>query len=109
MPRSSVTTKRGGSTKRPVKKVATKKTTRKKTPIKKASAVLIKQASKKVQKTDGIKRNPLGHLLLEKMLREAGFRGGISTKKELLEAYSYDESIFQLDRKSLSNPRTVKT
>lgn len=108
MPRSSVTTKRGGSTKRPVKKVATKKTTRKKTPIKKASAVLIKQASKKVQKTDGIKRNPLGHLLLEKMLREAGFRGGISTKKELLEAYSYDESIFSVRPQVVIQPKNRK-
>ncbi|MCB9815657.1 FAD-binding oxidoreductase, partial [Candidatus Nomurabacteria bacterium] len=105
MPRSSVTTKRGGSTKRPVKKVATKKTTRKKTPIKKASAVLIKQASKKVQKTDGIKRNPLGHLLIEKVLREAGFRGGISTKKELLEAYSYDESIFSVRPQVVIQPK----
>ena len=37
-----------------------------------------------------IKRHPLGHLLLEGKLREAGFRGGISSDKKFLERYSTD-------------------
>ena len=56
--------------KKPVKKTA-KKAVKKKA---KASAP-IAQVAKKITATDNIKRNPLGHLLMEKMMREAGFRG----------------------------------
>ncbi|MAZ56279.1 hypothetical protein CL653_00615 [bacterium] len=41
-----------------------------------------------------LKRDALGHLLVENLLREAGFRGDISTDKDKLDEYSYDESIF---------------
>ena len=102
MPRSSVMTKRGGKTstvtskKVAVKKIARKtparsKATKKNTSPKPAE---LAQMVKKIIPTKTIKRNPLGHLLIEKLLREAGFRGGISSRKDLLEAYSYDESIF---------------
>lgn len=52
-----------------------------------------------------IKRNPLGHLLIEKMLREAGFRGGISSDKRVLEKYSTDESIFQIQPQVVVQPK----
>lgn len=76
--------------KAPVKKPA------RKTSVKKESIVTttVKNAARKIVPTSTIKRNPLGHLLMEDTFRTAGFRGGISTKKELLDAYSYDESIF---------------
>ncbi len=42
---------------------------------------------------------------MEKMLRDAGFRGGISTKKELLDAYSNDESIFSVRPQVVLQPK----
>lgn len=55
-----------------------------------------------------IKRNPLGHLLIEKLFREAGFRGGISSDKHVLERYSTDESIFAVRPQVVIQPKTVK-
>ena len=52
-----------------------------------------------------LKRNPLGHLLIEKLLREAGFRGGVSSSKELLDEYSTDESIFSIRPQVVIIPR----
>lgn len=52
-----------------------------------------------------IKRNPLGHLLIEKMLREAGFRGGISSEKKVLDKYSTDESIFSVRPQVVIQPK----
>jgi FAD/FMN-containing dehydrogenase len=43
-----------------------------------------------------LKRDPLGHLLVEKLLREAGFRGTVSSDKADLAKYSTDESIFAI-------------
>lgn len=54
----------------------------------------------------GIKRHPLGHLLLEKKLREGGFRGGISSDKKFLEKYSTDESIFYVRPQVVLQPKT---
>jgi len=71
---------------------ATKKSATKHTHS--GTAALVAAATKAVRQSPIIKRNPLGHLLLEQLLREAGFRGGISTRKELLDKYSMDESIF---------------
>jgi FAD/FMN-containing dehydrogenase len=53
-----------------------------------------------------IKRNPLGHLLIEKMFREAGFRGGISSDKKVLEKYSTDESIFCIKPQVVIQPKS---
>ncbi|MES2966888.1 MAG: FAD-binding oxidoreductase [Patescibacteria group bacterium] len=53
-----------------------------------------------------IKRHPLGHLLLEKKLREAGFRGGISSDKKFLEKYSTDESIFHIRPQVVLQPKS---
>ncbi len=52
-----------------------------------------------------IKRNPLGHLLIEKMFREAGFRGGVSSGKQVLERYSTDESIFSIRPQVVIQPK----
>lgn len=54
-----------------------------------------------------LKRNPLGHLLIEKVLREAGFRGGVSTDKKILEKYSTDESIFSIRPQVVIQPKTA--
>lgn len=106
MPRSSTVTKLGGKKSTLTKKVLVKKAVRK-TPTKKQSSesITIKNTAKKIVPTGTIKRNPLGHLLMEKMLREAGFRGGISTKKELLDTYSYDESIFSVRPQVVIQPK----
>lgn len=53
----------------------------------------------------GIKRNPLGHLLIEKMFRESGFRGGISSDKRILDKYSTDESIFSVRPQVVIQPK----
>lgn len=99
MPRSSAaaTTKRT-PTKKATPKAITKKTTEAKTAT-------IRKVAQKIKPTDNIKRNPLGHLLMEKLLREAGFRGGISTKADLLDAYSYDESIFSVRPQVVIQPK----
>jgi len=65
----------------------------------------IQSAVKKLELTQTIKRNPLGHLLIEKILRENGFRGGVSTSKELLDAYSTDESIFSIRPQVILQPK----
>ena len=54
-----------------------------------------------------IKRNPLGHLLIEKMFREAGFRGGVSSDKRILEKYSTDESIFHIRPQVVIQPKST--
>lgn len=84
------------ATKAAPKKVAAKKITRKKTTKKSTKTASVKLTSKSKKAADTIKRNPLGHLLIEKMLREEGFKGGVSSNKALLEEYSTDESIFAI-------------
>jgi FAD/FMN-containing dehydrogenase len=117
MPRSSVTIAlEGTKTTTPkvvVKKAVPKKTakdkkvvTKKKAPLNSQPTIAAMQkAAREIQKTITIKRNPLGHLLIEKLLREAGFRGGISTKKDLLDTYSTDESIFSIRPQVVIQPR----
>jgi hypothetical protein len=90
------------------KKVLAKKSTAKKTPVRKSTkdkATTMKSAVKKLELKQIVKRNPLGHLLIEKVLRENGFRGGISTSKELLDAYSTDESIFSVRPQVVLQPK----
>lgn len=88
-----------------VKKLAAKKAVRKIAlkETKKAPLAIVAHTVK--TNNTGIKRNPLGHLLMEKMLREAGFHGEISTKKELLDKYSTDESIFSIRPQVVIRPR----
>lgn len=54
------------------------------------------------------KREPLGHLLVEKLLKEAGFRGGISSNKSVLDRYSNDESIFTIRPQVVLQPKHQK-
>jgi len=96
--------------KTPTKKVAStaeKKTTTKPRPQKKATLkhhrhdhdhrdALPTLRQLKPGERINIKRDPLGHLLVEKLLREAGFRGVVSSDKEHLAKYSTDESIFAI-------------
>lgn len=99
MASSSSTETRSKSTARKVAKKTTRKTTKKtaeKTIKKKAVKKPATVIEKKQIDPNTLKRNPLGHLLIEKMLREEGFRGGVSSKKELLDEYSTDESIFSI-------------
>lgn len=90
-------------------KTSTRKKTAKKTTAKKTASAsrarTVSQVAKKITPTPKIKRNPLGHLLMEKMFREAGFRGGISTDKKLLDAYSTDESIFSVRPQVVIQPK----
>ncbi len=104
MPRSSVTMKLGGTKKAIAVRAVAKKSVRK-TVTPKPTLAAMKKAAQEIQKTATIKRNPLGHLLLEKLLREAGFRGGISTKKDLLDTYSTDESIFSIRPQVILQPK----
>ena len=80
------------------KKTVTKKVISKKTTVKKVAAA--KPASRGSNGS-----NPLGHLLIAKLFREAGFRGGISSKDSLLKAYSTDESIFSIRPQVVLQPK----
>lgn len=53
---------------------------------------------------DPLPREPLGHLLVEKLLREAGFNGEVSSNPKLLEKYSTDESIFHVKPQIVLRP-----
>jgi FAD/FMN-containing dehydrogenase len=90
-----------------VRKLATKrspvKKTVKKTTIRKAATK--KEATSKTTKRGSGGSNPLGHLLIAKLFREAGFRGGISSKDSLLNAYSTDESIFSIRPQVILQPK----
>lgn len=55
-----------------------------------------------------LKREPLGHLLVEQLLKEGGFRGGVSTSKQVLERYSNDESIFTVRPQVVLQPKNQK-
>lgn len=101
--------------KTPAKKTVTKKVpTKKKTPARKApkKVTVKKQTStaKPITKKElgSIKRQPLGHLLVEKLLRENGFRGGISTDKDILKKYSTDESIFCIHPQIVIQPKNQR-
>ena len=87
-----------------VKKVAKKVT--KKTVSKEPGRPSVAAVAKQIKTTPGaIKRNPLGHLLMEKMLREAGFHGEVSSDKTLLDQYSTDESIFCIRPQVVIKPK----
>ena len=102
--RSSTATLKGGKTQTKVRKKTTKPAARK-TAAKKPRAT-----KAKITKAPAglIKRNPLGHLLMEKLLREVGFKGEVSTDKTLLEKYSTDESIFSIKPQVVLQPKTKR-
>lgn len=55
-----------------------------------------------------VRRQPLGHLLIEQLLRGSGFRGVVSTDAKLLEKYSTDESIFSIRPQIVLQPKNQK-
>ena len=75
--------------------------------VNKPKAKYSRSTAKPVAKSElqHLKRQPLGHLLVEKMLREEGFRGGVSTDQEILEEYSTDESIYSLKPQIVIQPK----
>ena len=86
------------------KKVATKNTVK---PNEK-SEVDLHTTTKKTGKKEvlrSIKRQPLGHLLFEQKLREAGFGGIVSTDDVMLDTYSTDESIFSIRPQVVLQPK----
>ncbi len=85
------------------KKTAVTKTHRKKTGVSSLSKRTNAATSKHTDKP--LPRQPLGHLLVEKILREAGFKGGVSTDKHILDRYSTDESIFSIRPQIVIQPK----
>ena len=55
-----------------------------------------------------VRREPLGHLLVEKLLYGGGFTGTILSDKESLDRYSTDESIFSVRPQIVLQPKTQK-
>jgi len=86
------------TTARKTKTAAPKKATAKKTAVKTSPKAF-------AQPKTPDRQNPLGHLLIAKLFREAGFRGGISAKDSLLDAYSTDESIFSVRPQVVLQPK----
>ncbi|MEZ4200713.1 MAG: FAD-binding protein, partial [Candidatus Paceibacterota bacterium] len=78
------------------------KATKKKT-VKKTTST--SKALSKQQVLGSVKREPLGHLLVEHALRDAGFRGTVSTDKALLDKYSTDESVFAIRPQIVLQPK----
>ncbi len=96
------TTKR--TSKKTVKKVIKKRTSKKAT--KTASKKLI--AAQVINRADLFKQRkpqPLGHLMVEHKLHDAGFRGEVSSDAKLLERYSTDESIFAVRPQIVLQPK----
>lgn len=133
--KKSLTKKTVAKTKKVAKKTTpnSKKTAPKKTTTKKSVPKAKKATTKKVPKTTtpkvapkkktklapvgrldtgasttNLTREPLGHLLVEKLLREKGFRGRVSSDKELLDAYTHDESIFAIRPQIILQPQTKR-
>lgn len=99
----------------PVRSVVAKKVTPTTTKLvkrtaKKATAKKALSSAQPVTKKQlaHIPRQPLGHLLIEKALREGGFRGGVSSDKSILDRYSTDESIFSVRPQVVLQPKDQK-
>lgn len=69
-----------------------------------SSVVLQSQKKSAVRRS----REPLGHLVLTRKLREAGFTGEVSGKRETLEKYATDESIFSITPQVVLKPKSEK-
>jgi FAD/FMN-containing dehydrogenase len=112
---STLQVRRASAPKKTASKKKTKVITRKvisKKPRKKS--VAIKRI--KTKKKEGtkqtlapiLKREPLGHLMVEQALRETGFQGNVSTNKDILKKYSTDESIFAVHPQVVIQPKNQK-
>lgn len=103
----------------PVKKTSTakKRTLKTKTPAKKGAKKVVSASKSKKEHVHIVtkentpianiprKKQPLGHLLVEKILNDGGFRGGVSTDKKILDHYSNDESIFTIRPQVVLQPK----
>ncbi len=102
----AATPKKTSVTKTRVAKVAPKHThthTKARSLTVKAQRATAKAASVAIEISK--KRQPLGHLLLEQKLRDAGFKGVVTSDKKILDAYSTDESIFSVRPQVVIQPR----
>ncbi len=86
------------SSKDKVKKTATK------TKVATDKNVKIHRPDRPEKKLSITRRDRLGHLLLEQLLRNAGFRGMVSTEKSVLAEYATDESIFSISPQLVLQP-----
>lgn len=94
-------TNKSQAAKKPAKKTAKKAAVKR--SVKKATATKTKTKAPVLSAAET--RHPLGHLLTAKLFREAGFKGGISSKDSLLDAYSTDESIFSIRPQVVLQPK----
>lgn len=81
-----------------------KKTSRKKPKAKATESTATTLSGRELRQS--VRREPLGHLITEESLREAGFTGEVSSQKELLEEYATDESIFAIKPQIVLQPKT---
>ncbi len=107
------------SKKAPAKKAVLKKASVKKAAVSKARtkkvtatvqhvhehAASLKTRAAVETKVLSERRQPLGHLLLEQKLRDAGFKGVVTTDKKILDKYSTDESIFCIRPQVVIQPK----
>lgn len=82
-------------------KATTKRRTRRSTTIKTADSA---RPLTKSQALEHVKREPLGHLMAEQQLREAGFRGGVANDQATLTEYATDESVFSITPQIVLQP-----
>lgn len=100
------------STKTRVKKVTVKTVGKRRGP--KARATKVKTPTKsptthsRHKVLSEVSREPLGHLMIEHRLRDAGFQGEVSADKETLQKFSTDESIFSIKPQIVIQPKRKK-
>lgn len=94
---------------KPKLKQAKKTRSSKKSPVSPITTPTpVAKVTKKDELIRSVKREPLAHLLIEHMLREAGFRGVVSTDKQLLDRYATDESVFSIRPQIVLQPKNQK-
>lgn len=77
---------------------------------KRTGAIASKSAPLKASSpTTALKRQPLGHLLLEHRLREAGFAGEVLSDEKTLGNYATDESIFHIAPQVVLRPKDARS
>jgi FAD/FMN-containing dehydrogenase len=119
-PRAKKTVRAAAPKKRAVKAAAkprAKKTAAPAPAVKEAEVKVVKEnhahahdplPPMELPKTEKQKREPLGHLLVEHLLKEAGFRGVVTSDKRMLDRYSNDESIFTIRPQIVLQPKSQK-
>ena len=93
------------TSKKTVAKTTTKKTAKKTTATKSVRTTATAVPSYKSDSVPHSKPAPSEYVQVERRLREAGFRGGMSTEKHVLDAFSTDESIFAITPHLVIQPK----